>query len=329
MAEHDHVGVGKAPLQPALAAGSSPAVVEHGDANPLELELDGVGQEGHELVVVVPEHRAERSQLFERSKGVGTYHVAGMQDQVGRSDRIEHRPRQALLSANSKVGVGEHHDVHVDASVGPMACVVAQRSAATVARSGRHPDTNFCGLTGAMALNRPIVAMIDRASRRLRASCGSAEGTQRGEADNQGLERPPTGIEATATGDPPRREGFGGVDHHGGGQEPPKQPVPGKRDPRGRHVVGAGAGDQRREHDDTAVEHDEPPEGRPRHPATGNRRRAQRWPYPWALRDLRSLGHYELAVEVPATSFPQVGVEEIGVNPFVPAFMTQVQFGES
>jgi len=58
-------------------------------------------------------------------------------------------------------------------------------------------------------------------------------------------------------------------------------------------------------------------------------RRAQRWPYPWTLRDLRSLGHYELAVEVPATSFPQVGVEEIGVNPFAPAFMTQVQFGES
>jgi hypothetical protein len=68
--EDDQVSVGEPTAEPVGPSLASAAVVDHGDANPFEIELQCLREGAHEQAIVVTEHSVglgEALQLCERS----------------------------------------------------------------------------------------------------------------------------------------------------------------------------------------------------------------------------------------------------------------------
>src|SRR5579875_1133862 len=99
--EHDQVSGWEAAAHPAQPAGRRTAVVQHGHAQPAEVELGDVGRTpgGHVGSVVVAADRAHRrvpGQLVQHRRGA---HVTGVQDEVGPAQMPRHPGRARLPPA--------------------------------------------------------------------------------------------------------------------------------------------------------------------------------------------------------------------------------------
>ena len=111
VAEDDDVGVGEPAAQPTGPAGGLAAVVDHGDSHPVDVHDERLGEDPHQVPVVVAQHGVDRGEAAQLVEDLAGHDVAGVQDQVGPPEVVEGGRRQAARRPGPHVGVGEHHGV--------------------------------------------------------------------------------------------------------------------------------------------------------------------------------------------------------------------------
>jgi hypothetical protein len=113
VAEDDQIRLGKPAMESTRSARFGPAVVDHCDPHPAELEQPALGEQPLEVAVVVAEHGiglGHRLQLCERA---ARRDVTGMEHDVGPGHRIEHLGADRLQPFG-EVAVGQYDDLDGD-----------------------------------------------------------------------------------------------------------------------------------------------------------------------------------------------------------------------
>ena len=88
MPEHDQLSLRESTSHPPLPAFGGAAVVDHGDGDPADLDLQDGCESRLEPMIIVAEHRVERSEGGQLIEEGGTHNVPGVQDHVCRGQQI-------------------------------------------------------------------------------------------------------------------------------------------------------------------------------------------------------------------------------------------------
>src|SRR5439155_945953 len=111
VAEDHHRRVREAAPQTTGPPGACAGVVDHRDANAIDVDHQLLGKAPDQLVVVVSQHRVDRREPRQLVEQLGHEQVARMEVHVRAPELGTNGVRQAAARAPSDVGVGQHDDV--------------------------------------------------------------------------------------------------------------------------------------------------------------------------------------------------------------------------
>jgi len=116
--EDDHVGIGKPTMQSPRPARPAPAVVDHCDLHPAELEEPALGEKPLEFAVVVPEHGVRLGHHLQFGQRLSGRDVTGVEHDVGPGHRVEHLVSDTV-DPFGEMAVGKHDHLHPPQLVRP------------------------------------------------------------------------------------------------------------------------------------------------------------------------------------------------------------------